>query len=101
MHTSVHDSTKLTTVAVVYGRNLIFPYSIFNAKLVSKYGDVPSFGDLLIPAMQKIYSRVHENLIAVSEKQEKYRDKTAVTKNIVVGDFGYTHLLLNLVQLEN
>lgn len=35
--------------------------------------------------MQKMYSRAHENLIAVSEKQ-KYRDKTAFTKHIAVGD---------------
>lgn len=86
MRTSIHDSTNLTPAAVVYGRNLILPYSIFDAKLPSKYIDAPSFCDLLIPAMQKIYSRVYENLVAVSEKQEKYRNKTAITKDIAVGD---------------
>lgn len=75
-----------TLAAVVYGRNLILPYSIFGAKLESKYEDTPLFCNLLIPARQKIYSGVHENLIGVSEKQEKFPDKTAVEKNIAVGD---------------
>ena len=86
MRTSVHASTKLTPAAVVYGRNLNLPHSIFLTPDISKYVDAPSFCEALIPSLQKVYSTVHKNLIKVSEQQENYRDKSAVNKQLKIGD---------------
>lgn len=86
MRTSVHSSTRKTPAAVVYGRNLNLPYKVLNDLHKFNYSDAPSFCDLLIPSMQKVYADVYDNLVKVAEQQEKYRDKTAVVKDIEVGD---------------
>lgn len=86
MRTSVHSSTRKTPAAVVYGRNLNLPYKVLNDLQKINYSDAPSFCDLLIPSMQKVYADVYDKLVKVAEQQEKYRDKTAVVKDIEVGD---------------
>lgn len=70
----------------MYGRNLNLPYSLFSETPQFNYNDAPSYCELLIPTLQNVYSQVHNNLVKVAEAQEKYREKTAVVKNIKVGD---------------
>lgn len=50
------------------------------------YNDAPSFCEMLIPELQKVYMQVHENLVKVAEAQEAHRLKRATIKDIKVGD---------------
>lgn len=86
MRTSVHSATKLTPAAVVYGRNLNLPHTVFNSINSNKYNDAPTYCEALIPSLQKVFSVVHKNLIKASEIQERYREKSAVIKDLKVGD---------------
>lgn len=70
----------------MFGRNLNLPYKNFSIPPTLNYNDALSYCELLFPALKKVYTEVHASLFKVSENQEQYREKTAVTRNLKVGD---------------
>ena len=86
---SVHSATKHKPSYLLFGQNITMPHQIIENSSVIEFATVDSFVSNKLDKLKKAFINVRSNLEKAAEKQEKYRNKHAILKDIKVGDDVY------------
>lgn len=88
-NSSIHSSTKFSPNQIHFGREISSLYDVnlpFNPTLNL---DVNRSYFHLMEDLEKLYKKVHDNLLCAQKLQNQRQHKTAKSRNIKVGDLAY------------